>query len=129
VADIVNRLIAAVGPNPRAWIVCGPVKTATRVAAVAVSANGLELLFWRAGDIARLTLGEDGLWRRGPSLGIRQVAPDIRPVVERVPPRLEPVPKTHIDCPVHGQHPIDGARLAQHARASARLHVSELEPL
>jgi hypothetical protein len=119
-----NGLIEKAGPHPRTWILC----RGHRIAAVIDRQDGRRMLVSWSGD---LPLFQDGLWRFfGPGNRISRTADGQQHVVAVTPPPPpQPVPVTHIDCRQHGQHPVDGTRLARHVRAGARrLDISELKP-
>jgi hypothetical protein len=116
-----NRLITEAGPKPQAWVICGQ----ARIAAVT---DRSAFVFWQSDSIHSLTLGYDGLWREHSPYRTVGVG-DQRMTVKATPPPPEPVPVVDIDCQRHGRHPVDGERLARHARVYRRLQVAELSPV
>jgi hypothetical protein len=108
--------------NPRMWVVCN----GRRIAAVTADRD---FVFWRSPGRAWLALRDDGLWQfYSPGNRITMTADGRQQTEWTSPPPPERVPVAQIDCREHGNHAVDGARLARYARVHRRVAVSELEP-
>jgi hypothetical protein len=114
-----SRLTDAAGPNPLLWIICGR----SRVAAV-TKARVLVFYSDAGGSTDSLTLRDDELWR------IYQQGFDYTgEVVQQLPPPTpERVPVVDVGCGRHGQHPVDGERLARLIGHARRVDAEDLAP-
>jgi hypothetical protein len=118
----VSRLIDAIGPKPLAWIVCGR----SRIAAVVTDrSRGVQVLVfledWDSDRLTNsLTLADNGLWEVYGLWGYR----DGEPV-----PQPKRVQVAYVGCGKHGQHQVDGERLASRIHgAPKQIDVTDLVP-